>query len=205
MHHLKVTRYSCNLNIGMEHNHTVQTQIRLLRLSRICTIAILSFKKSQKKILLWFDPKYWAEIFEHTLCIQIMLLHLIRVYPIFYSSFSNNLAILLAIFDTADQTDQSNQGLHDKLFCRFKQTRKKIRLCFDPKYWAEIFEHTLCIQIILLHLILGLRNFLFYFFNYFSCIGYNSCIVSQYLALLWCVDHSKGENYHIMTNTPGKF
>ena len=49
-------------------------------------------------------------------------------YPIFYSSFSNNLAILLAIFDTADQTDQSDQGLHDKLFCHFKQTRKKIRL-----------------------------------------------------------------------------
>ena len=134
-----------------------------------------------------------------------MLLHLIRVYPIFYSSFSNNLAILLAIFDTPDQTDQSNQGLHDKLFCHFKQTRKKIRLRFDPKYWAEIFEHTLCIQIILLHLNLGLRNFLFYFFNNFSCIGYNSCIVSQYLALLWCDDHSKGENYHFMTNTPGKF
>ena len=31
-------------------------------------------------------------------------------------------------------------------------------------------------------------------------------MVSQYLALialLWCVDHSKGENYHFMTNTPG--
>ena len=48
--------------------------------------------------------------------------------PNFYSSFSNNLAILLAIFDTADQTAPSKQGLHDKLFCRFKQTRKKIRL-----------------------------------------------------------------------------
>ena len=30
-------------------------------------------------------------------------------------------------------------------------------------------------------------------------------MVSQYLALLWCVDHSKGENYHFMTNSPGKF
>ena len=30
-------------------------------------------------------------------------------------------------------------------------------------------------------------------------------MVSQYLALLWCVDNSKGENYHFMTNTPGKF
>ena len=31
-------------------------------------------------------------------------------------------------------------------------------------------------------------------------------MVSQYLVLLlWCVDHSKGENYHFMTNIPGKF
>ena len=30
-------------------------------------------------------------------------------------------------------------------------------------------------------------------------------MVSLYLALLWCVDHSKGENYHFMTNTPEKF
>ena len=32
-------------------------------------------------------------------------------------------------------------------------------------------------------------------------------MVSQYLALLhvWCVDHSKGENYRFMTNIPGKF
>ena len=49
--------------------------------------------------------------------------HLIRVFAIFYSTFSNNLAILLAISDTtADQTAPSNQGLHDKLFGRFKQT-----------------------------------------------------------------------------------
>ena len=44
--------------------------------------------------------------------------------------FSNNLANLLAISDTtADQTASSNQGLHDKLFCRhgFKQTRNKIQ------------------------------------------------------------------------------
>ena len=33
------------------------------------------------------DPKYWAEVFEHTLCIQIMLL---RVYAIFCSAVSNN-------------------------------------------------------------------------------------------------------------------
>ena len=39
-----------------------------------------------------------------------------------------NLAILLAISDTtADQTAPSSQGLHDKLFCRFKQTQKKLR------------------------------------------------------------------------------
>ena len=46
----------------------------------------------------------------------------------------------------------------------------------------------------------GLRNFLLYFFNYFAI----SDMVSQYLALialLWRVDHSKGENYHFMTNT----
>ena len=30
-------------------------------------------------------------------------------------------------------------------------------------------------------------------------------MMSQNVALLWCVDHSKGENYHFMTNTPGKF
>ena len=29
-------------------------------------------------------------------------------------------------------------------------------------------------------------------------------MVSQYLALLRCVDHLKGENYHCMTNIPGK-
>ena len=29
-------------------------------------------------------------------------------------------------------------------------------------------------------------------------------MVSQYLALLWCVDHSKRENYHFMTNILGK-
>ena len=53
----------------------------------------------------------WAEIFEHTLCKQIILLHLIWVYAIFYSTFSNNFAILLAISDTtAYQTAPSNQG-----------------------------------------------------------------------------------------------
>ena len=82
LHHQKVTRYSCNLNIGMEHKHTV----------------------------------------------QIILLNLIRGYAIFNSTFSNNLAILLAISDaTADQTAPSKQSLHDKLFCRFKQTQKKTR------------------------------------------------------------------------------
>ena len=128
----------------------MQTQIRLLHLIRVCTISYSAAWNKHKR-------KYgddWAEIFEHTLCIQIILLHLIRVYAIFYSTFSNKLAILLAISDTtADQTASSNQGLNDKLFCRFKQTRNKIRWWFDPKYWADIFEPTLCIQIILLHLI----------------------------------------------------
>ena len=38
LHHQKVTRYSCNLNIGMVLKHTVQTQIRLTHLSKVCTI-----------------------------------------------------------------------------------------------------------------------------------------------------------------------
>ena len=102
----------------------MQTQIRLLHLIRVCTISYSAVLNKHKR-------KYGddlAEIFEHTLCIQIILLHLIRVYAIFYSTFLNNLAILLAIFDTtADQTAPSNQGLHDQLFCRhgFKQTRNK--------------------------------------------------------------------------------
>ena len=66
--------------------------------------------------------------------IQIILIHLIRVYALFYSTFSNNLASLLLTSDTtADQTAPSNQDLHNKLFCRFKQTRKKIRVsgCYN--------------------------------------------------------------------------
>ena len=57
LHHRKVTRYSCNLNTGMEHKHTGRPRS-----------------------------------------------------------------------DSADpnQTAPSNQGLHDKLFCRLKQTQKKI-------------------------------------------------------------------------------
>ena len=38
LHHRKVTRYSCNLNIGMERKHTVQTQIRLCRPKSDCSI-----------------------------------------------------------------------------------------------------------------------------------------------------------------------
>ena len=34
----EVTRYSCNLTIGMEHKHTVKTQIRLCRPKSDCTI-----------------------------------------------------------------------------------------------------------------------------------------------------------------------
>ena len=50
----------------------------------------------------------------------------------------------------------------------------------------------------------GLRNFLFCFFKQLAILP-AICIVSQYLALLWCVDLSKGENYHFITNTPGKY
>ena len=85
----------------------MQTQIRLLHLIRVCTISYSAVLNKHKR-------KYgddWAEIFEHTLCKQIILLHLIWVYAIFYSTFSNNLAILLAISDTtAYQTAPSNQG-----------------------------------------------------------------------------------------------
>ena len=38
LHHRKVTRYSCNLSIGMEHKYTVQTQIRLCRPKSDCSI-----------------------------------------------------------------------------------------------------------------------------------------------------------------------
>ena len=85
----------------------MQTQIRLLRLIRVCTISYSAVLNKHKR-------KYGddcAEIFEHTLCKQIILLHLIWVYAFFYSTFSNNLAILLAISDTtAYQTAPSNQG-----------------------------------------------------------------------------------------------
>ena len=85
----------------------MQTQIRLLHLIRVCTISYSAvFNKHNRN---YGDD--WAEIFEHTLCKQIILLHLIWVYAIFYSTFSNNLAILLAISDTtAFQTASSNQG-----------------------------------------------------------------------------------------------
>ena len=128
----------------------MQTQIRLLHLIRVCTISYSAVLNNHKRKYGDDSIPNITEIFEHTLRIQIILLHLIWVYAIFYSTFSNNLAVLLlAIFDTtADQTAPSNQGLHNKLLCRFKTNTKE-----NPKYWAEIFEHTLCIQIILLHLI----------------------------------------------------
>ena len=85
----------------------MQTQVRLLHLIRVCTISYSAVLNKHKR-------KYgdeWAELFEHTLCKQIILLHIIWVYAIFYSTFSNNLAILLAISDTtAYQTAPSNQG-----------------------------------------------------------------------------------------------
>ena len=102
----------------------MQTQIRLLHLIRVCMISYSAVLNKHKRK--YGDDR--ADIFEHTQCIQIILLHFIWVYAIFYSTFSNNLAILLALSDTtADQTAPSNQGLHDKLFCRhgFKQTQLK--------------------------------------------------------------------------------
>ena len=49
LHHQKVTRYSCNLNIGMAHKHTVQTQIRLLHLIRVCTISYSAVLNKHKR------------------------------------------------------------------------------------------------------------------------------------------------------------
>ena len=124
---------------------------------------------------------------------------------------SNNLAILLATSDTtADQTAPSNQGLQDKLFCGFKQTQKKIQWWFNPKYWAEIFKHILCIQIILLHLIQVYAIF-YSFFSINLAIFYQQYLIQQLYSVpifsvtIWCVDHSKGDNYHFMTNIQGKF
>ena len=85
----------------------MQTQIRLLHLIRVCTISCSAVSNKHKRkcgddSILNIGPTYLSI---HCVCIQIILLHLIRVYAIFYSTFSNNLAILLAISNTtADQT-----------------------------------------------------------------------------------------------------
>ena len=89
--------------------------------------------------------------------------HLIRVYAIFYSTFLNNLAILLAISDTtADQTAPSNQDLHDELFCRFKQTRKQntVKILNIGQNYSSIH----CVSRSYCSSNLGLRNFLFVLF-----------------------------------------
>ena len=121
LHHQKVTRYSCNLNIGMEHKHTVQTHIRLLHLIRVCTIRYSAVLNKHKRkygddSILNIGPKYLS-------------IHCVS------KSYCSNLSGSLFFYSTF-----------------FKQ------------------------------------------FSYFtSNISFNSCTVSQYLALLWCVDHSKGE------------
>ena len=46
----------------------------------------------------------------------------------------------------------------------------------------------------------GLRNFLFYFFLIQQLYG-----VPIFNITMVMLDHSKGEHYHFMTNTPGKF
>ena len=63
LHHQKVTRYSCNLNIGMEHKHTVQTQIRLSHLIKVCTISYSAVLNKHKRkygddSILNIGPKY---------------------------------------------------------------------------------------------------------------------------------------------------
>ena len=97
----------------MEHKYTVQTQITLLHLIRVCTICYSAvLNKNKRKYsgdsILNIGPKYtsihcvfrscllkFLLISEHILCIKIILLHLIRIYLRFYSTFSNNLAISL--------------------------------------------------------------------------------------------------------------
>ena len=65
MHHQKVTRYVCNLNIGMKHKLTMQTQITLLHLIRICTISysVVLNKHKRKKVddsILNIGSKYFS-------------------------------------------------------------------------------------------------------------------------------------------------
>ena len=63
LHHQKVTRYSRNLKIGMEHKHTVQTQIRLLHLIWVYTISYSAVLNKHKRkygeySILNVGPKY---------------------------------------------------------------------------------------------------------------------------------------------------
>ena len=141
----------------------MQTQIRLLHLIRVCTISYSVVLNKHKR-------KYgddWAEIFEHTPCKQIILLHRIRVYAIFYSTFSNNLAILLAISDTtAYQTAPSNQGCTISYSAVTVSNKHEIKygddsiLNIGQKFRAYTVypDHTATSNP-------GLRNFLLYFFN----------------------------------------
>ena len=68
------------LDIGKDHKHTVQTQIRLVHLIINCS-AFLN-KHNRKK---FDDESRYLEVFEHTMCIQIILLLLILSYAIFFS------------------------------------------------------------------------------------------------------------------------
>ena len=80
-------RYSCNLKIWIEHKYTVQIQIRLLPLIRVCTI---SYSAALNKVPLNKHKRKYGDdsiLFEHTLRIHIILLQLIRVCTIFYSIF----------------------------------------------------------------------------------------------------------------------
>ena len=43
------------------------------------------------------DFKYWAEVFEHTFCIQIIMLHIIGVYPIFILLFQTNRITIILV------------------------------------------------------------------------------------------------------------
>ena len=84
--------FSINLATLLAISDTTADQT--IHLIRVCTISYFAILKKHKRKYGWrFDPKHWAEILEHTLCFQIIPLHLIRIYAIFSYAFSINLAI----------------------------------------------------------------------------------------------------------------
>ena len=115
-----------NLNIGMEHKHTVQTPDQTADPNQTAPsnqgLHDKLFCRLKNMAMIW--PKYLSiHCVSRSYCSSNPGLHNFLFY--FFKQFSYS---TIAISDTtADQTAPSNQGLHDKLFCRFKQTRNYIR------------------------------------------------------------------------------